>query len=121
MKRFFGIMMLILAGVFSMGNVSSAAQSEMIAENTCKKQAEEGHISEVDVLEVLEIGKPYAIIINNGYTDNAETIQHETGHCYGLKHIKNDNKCVMTAVGMGHIGQICSTHNSQWKSKKSKY
>lgn len=51
MKKFFGIMLLILAGVFSMGNVSSAAQSEMVAENTCKKQAEEGHIAEVDVLE----------------------------------------------------------------------
>ena len=71
--------------------------------------------------EVLSIGSPYAVIVNSGYADNSETIQHETGHCYGLKHRDNDNSCVMTAVGMGHIGQICSTHNNQWKANKNKY
>lgn len=71
--------------------------------------------------EVLKIGSPYAVIVNSGYADNSETVQHETGHCYGLKHRDNDSDCVMTAVGMGHIGEICSYHNNQWKSNKNKY
>ena len=71
--------------------------------------------------QVSEIGKPYVIIINNGYNDNAETVQHEVGHCYGLKHRENDPNCVMTAIGMGHIGQICSTHNNTWNKNKNKY
>jgi len=71
--------------------------------------------------EVLSIGGPYAVIVDSGYADNSETVQHETGHCYGLRHISGDNSCVMTAAGMGHIGQICTTHNNQWNSNKNKY
>lgn len=67
-----------------------------------------------------EIGEPYALIFDNGYEYNRETVQHETGHCYGLIHCYGDN-CVMTAYGMGHIDTICSTHDDDWTDARSKY
>lgn len=66
------------------------------------------------------IGEPYALIFDNGYEYNRETVQHETGHCYGLRHCSGDN-CVMTAYGMGHIDTICADHNTKWSAAKGKY
>lgn len=68
---------------------------------------------------VYDIGKPYAVILDHGYEYNRETVQHETGHCYGLTHC--EESCVMIGSGMGHIDTICSSHNTQWKNAKAKY
>lgn len=67
-----------------------------------------------------KVGSGYALIFDNGYEYNRETVQHETGHCYGLDHCYGDN-CVMTAYGMGHIDTICSRHNSDWNNARTKY
>ncbi len=61
------------------------------------------------------------MILDHQYEDNRETVQHEVGHAYGLRHINGDNNCVMTARGMGHIDTICSTHERQWRNNKNKY
>lgn len=71
--------------------------------------------------DIIENGKPYAIIINKGYITNAESVQHETGHCYGLGHRQNDNNCVMAESGTGNIDKICTTHNNKWNNNKNKY
>lgn len=70
---------------------------------------------------VYSIGQPYILILDHQYEDNRETVQHEVGHAYGLRHIQGDNNCVMTAVGMGHIDTICSEHEQQWRRNKNKY
>lgn len=67
------------------------------------------------------IGDPYVLILDHQYEYNRETVQHEVGHAYGLRHRSGDNNCVMTAVGMGHIDTICSTHEQQWRNNKNKY
>lgn len=69
---------------------------------------------------VTDIGDPYALIFNKGYEYNRETVQHETGHCYGLEHCFGDN-CVMTAYGMGHINTLCSDHADEWYDARNNY
>ncbi len=69
---------------------------------------------------VTGIGHPYALIFHNGYEYDRETVQHETGHCYGLTHCYGSN-CVMTAVGMGYINTLCSAHNTQWNNARTWY
>ncbi len=59
------------------------------------------------------IGDPYVLVLDHQYEYNRETVQHEVGHAYGLRHISGDYDCVMTAVGMGHIDTICSQHETQ--------
>ena len=70
---------------------------------------------------VYDIGVPYVLILDHQYEDNRETVQHEVGHAYGLRHRNGDNNCVMTDIGMGHIDTICSTHEQQWENNKNKY
>jgi hypothetical protein len=69
---------------------------------------------------VTAIGQPYALIFDNGYEYNRETVQHETGHCYGLSHCSSSS-CVMTAVGMGHLNTLCTSHATQWNNAKNNY
>ncbi len=71
--------------------------------------------------QVTEIWEPYAVVFDWGYTNNTETLQHEVGHSYGLRHRNNDDNCVMTATWMWHLDQICNTHKKQWKENKNKY
>jgi hypothetical protein len=71
--------------------------------------------------EVYAIGDPHSVIMDLGYTYNAETVQHETGHSYTLRHIAGDNNCVMTTSGFGHIDTFCSTHFTQWNDESSRF
>lgn len=70
---------------------------------------------------------PYCLIFDSGYEYNRETVQHETGHCYGLLHCQDECEssctanCVMTESGMGYIDKICSEHNMTWNNARTKY
>ena len=71
---------------------------------------------------VENIGKPYLLVTCYGYDENAMTVRHEVGHCYGLKHCKLGTNCVMAeAAPISTYEKICSSHNSSWNSAKTKY
>lgn len=70
---------------------------------------------------VSEIGQPYIIILDHQFEYNRETVQHEVGHSYGLKHFDYDYGCVMISTGMGHIDTLCPAHEQEWNSKRYKY
>lgn len=72
-----------------------------------------------NTMGIAYVNQGYCLISDHGYEYNSETVQHETGHCYGLSHCSAN--CVMTAYGMGHMNTICGTHNSQWSKAKNKY
>lgn len=80
-----------------------------------------------DVYGVAYLNTPHCLIFDNGYEYNRETVQHETGHCYGLDHCQEEcsssctANCVMTESGMGYIDKICSEHNTKWNNAKNKY
>jgi len=74
------------------------------------------------------VGTPGCVIFDNGYSTNAETVQHEVGHNYGLNHCQDetgseygDSDCVMTEVGFGYIGEFCTGHHDEWEDNKYKY
>ncbi|WDV45637.1 M12 family metallo-peptidase [Clostridiaceae bacterium M8S5] len=84
--------------------------------------------SDASVAGMGYLGEPGCIIFDNGYNINAETVQHEVGHNYGLSHCQDESdpsydgsNCVMTATGFGYIGKFCTGHYNQWYSNKSKY
>lgn len=74
-----------------------------------------------NTMGIATVSNAYALIFDNGYEYNRETVQHETGHCYGLRHCEKTTNCVMTAVGMGHIDTICVDCNTKWSAAKGKY
>lgn len=71
--------------------------------------------------QVSAIGAPYVIILDHGYEYNRETVQHETGHCYGITHCGTSTDCVMRAAGMGYINRLCTRCESLWEKNKNKY
>lgn len=64
-------------------------------------------------------GGPRVIVFSTTYNSEAETIQHEIGHTYGLKHCEND--CVMKASGFGYLNKFCSKHKKEWKENRKYY
>ncbi len=67
------------------------------------------------------IGKPYACVFNDGYSQNAKTCQHEAGHTYGLYDHTGSGTCVMKQGGPDDIDTLCTSHETQWRSSKNKY
>lgn len=72
--------------------------------------------------------QPYTTIFDNGYSTNAETTQHESGHMYGMRHCEEEpgtgydgSNCVMTAYGFGYIGSFCDGHYDDWDARSNWY
>ena len=67
--------------------------------------------------------KPYACILDRG-SRNAESLQHESGHMYGLARTSNQhcpNDCVMTAKSWGYINKFCDSCKPYWLEHADKY
>lgn len=68
--------------------------------------------------------EPYCCILDRG-SRNAESLQHETGHMYGLARTTNhhctSNDCVMTSTGWGHINDFCSNCRTYWSQHANTY
>lgn len=74
------------------------------------------------------VSQPYTTIFDNGFSMNAETVQHEAGHMYGALHCHDESgsgydgsDCVMTAEGFGNIDRFCNGHRRDWDVRSSWY
>ena len=59
------------------------------------------------------------LIFASTFESEVETVQHEIGHIYDLKHCSNN--CVMTNEGFGYLNKFCSAHFKQWKKNRKYY
>jgi len=74
-------------------------------------------------------GYPYAIIWDNGSTNNKKVCQHEVGHCYGCSHNKtiypngHDVSCIMnnTSNMYNYFDTFCTDHDTIMVNNKGKY
>ena len=97
------------------GKYHTANSSEMIVAFSGRQPSGVAGISYLGK----ESGGPRVLIFASTYESEAETVQHEIGHTYGLNHC-SDN-CVMKASGFGYINHFCSKHKKQWKKNRTYY
>lgn len=71
---------------------------------------------------VENIGMPYVLVSCYGFNENRMTVRHEVGHAYGLYHCSYGTNCFMSeAAPASTYNSVCSSHNSQWHSARTKY
>lgn len=71
---------------------------------------------------VEDIGDPYLLVSSCGYDEDIMTVRHEVGHCYGLTHCSSSTNCFMAeAAARTKYESVCSKHNTDWQTYKTKY